>query len=127
MARKRKLEAAPGLDEADRTLHSAFGDAASSVSRLYSQAMAQQRHASRAGELHALEKLSQWILRRRAEEPTLTVADIMAHIQCEMEYGGGRDAQAAPRSAHRHPLVVDPETAFKPLQTSGVNQKTILY
>lgn len=101
MARKRKTEAAPRLDEADRTLYSTFCSAANSLSQLYSQAMAQQKHSFHAGELHALEKLYQWILRKHDEESRLTVADIMAHIQHEMDYGGS-DAHAAPR-VHQYP------------------------
>ncbi|KAL6848766.1 hypothetical protein ACP4OV_021349 [Aristida adscensionis] len=96
MARKRKTEAAPRLDEADRTLYSTFCGAANSLSQVYSQAIAQQKQSFHAGELHALEKLQQWILRKYEEESRLTIADIMAHIQHEMDYGG-TDAHVAPR------------------------------
>jgi hypothetical protein len=54
MARKRKTEAAPRLDEADRTLYSTFCGAANSLSQLYSQAMAQQKLSFQSGERHAL-------------------------------------------------------------------------
>uniref|UniRef100_A0A453EZH6 Uncharacterized protein n=1 Tax=Aegilops tauschii subsp. strangulata TaxID=200361 RepID=A0A453EZH6_AEGTS len=54
MARKRKTDAAPRLDEADRTLYSSFCGAANSLSQLYSQAMAQQKLSFQAGERHAL-------------------------------------------------------------------------
>ena len=54
MARKRKSEAAPGMDEADRALYSAFRGAAKSLSHLYSQSVAIHKHAFRAGELYAL-------------------------------------------------------------------------
>jgi hypothetical protein len=54
MARKRKTEAAPRLDEADRTFYSTFCGAANSLSQLYSQAIAQQKQSFHAGELHAL-------------------------------------------------------------------------
>ncbi|KAK3134694.1 hypothetical protein QOZ80_5BG0409530 [Eleusine coracana subsp. coracana] len=97
MTRKRKTDAAPRLDEADRTLYSTFCGAANSLSQLYSQAMAQQKQSFHAGELHALEKLNQWILRKYQEESRLTVADIMAHIQHEMDYGG-TDANVATRA-----------------------------
>ncbi|XP_062232301.1 uncharacterized protein LOC133929528 [Phragmites australis] len=97
MARKRKTEAAPRLDDADRTLYSTFCGAANSLSQLYSQAIAQQKQSIQAGELHALDKLYQWILRKYEEESRLTVADIMAHIQHEMDYGGS-DAHVAPRA-----------------------------
>ena len=54
MARKRKTDAAPRLDEADRTLYSTFCGAANSLSQLYTQAMAQQKFSFQAGERHAL-------------------------------------------------------------------------
>lgn len=53
MARKRKTDAAPRLDEADRTLYSTFCGAANSLSQLYTQAMAQQKLSFQAGERHA--------------------------------------------------------------------------
>jgi hypothetical protein len=53
MARKRKTDAAPRLDEADRTLYSTFCGAANSLSQLYSQAMSQQKLSFQAGERHA--------------------------------------------------------------------------
>ncbi|GJN38356.1 hypothetical protein PR202_gb27391 [Eleusine coracana subsp. coracana] len=96
MARKRKTDAAPRLDEADRTLYSTFCSAANSLSQLYSQATVQQKQSFHAGELHALEKLHQWIVRKYEEESRLTVADIMTHIQHEMDYGGS-DANVGTR------------------------------
>lgn len=54
MARKRKTDAAPRLDEADRTLYSTFCGAANSLSQLYTQAMAQQKLSFQAGERHAM-------------------------------------------------------------------------
>ena len=54
MVRKRKTDAAPRLDEADRTLYSTFCGAANSLSQLYTQAMAQQKLSFQAGERHAL-------------------------------------------------------------------------
>jgi hypothetical protein len=53
MSRKRKTNAAPRLDEADRTLYSTFCGAANSLSQLYTQAMAQQKLSFQAGERHA--------------------------------------------------------------------------
>ncbi|CAO2179395.1 unnamed protein product [Urochloa humidicola] len=105
MARKRKTDAAPRLDEADRTLYSTFCGAANSLSQLYTQAMNQQKLSFQAGERHACEKLYQWILRKHEEESRLTVADIMSHIQHEMDYGG-TDAHVSPR----HPQVANPFT-----------------
>ncbi|VAH61402.1 hypothetical protein VPH35_044563 [Triticum aestivum] len=112
MARKRKTDAAPRLDEADRTLYSSFCGAANSLSQLYSQAMAQQKLSFQAGERHALEKLHQWILRMHDEESRLTVADIMSHIQHEIDYGG-TDAHVSPR-VHQHPMSVNPFTIIQP-------------
>uniref|UniRef100_A0A0D3EQP9 Uncharacterized protein n=1 Tax=Oryza barthii TaxID=65489 RepID=A0A0D3EQP9_9ORYZ len=118
MARKRKTDAAPRLDEADRTLYSTFCGAANSLSQLYTQAMAQQKLSFQAGERHSLvrtppslpfppspppplaEKLHQWILRKHEEESRLTVADIMSHIQHELDYGGN-DPHVSPR-VHQH-------------------------
>ncbi|KAG2589715.1 uncharacterized protein LOC120674230 [Panicum virgatum] len=108
MARKRKTDAAPRLDEADRTLYSTFCGAANSLSQLYTQAMAQQKLSFQAGEGHAYEKLYQWILRKHEEESRLTVADIMSHIQHEMDYGG-TDAHASPR-VHQHSQIANPFT-----------------
>ncbi|KAG0538260.1 hypothetical protein BDA96_03G220200 [Sorghum bicolor] len=108
MARKRKTDAAPRLDEADRTLYSTFCGAANSLSQLYTQAMAQQKLSFQAGERHALEKLYQWILRKHDEEARLTVAEIMSHIQHEIDYGG-TDAHVSPR-VNQHPQIANPFT-----------------
>ncbi|GJM94037.1 hypothetical protein PR202_ga10649 [Eleusine coracana subsp. coracana] len=119
MARKRKTDAAPRLDEADRTLYSTFCGAANSLSQLYTQAMAQQKLSFQAGERHGLEKLYQWILRKHEEEERLTVADIMSHIQHEMDYGG-TDAHISPR-VHQHAQIAYPFT------NSAVQPATCLY
>ncbi|KAJ8465537.1 hypothetical protein OPV22_028089 [Ensete ventricosum] len=96
MARKRKSEAT-GLDEADRTLYSTFCAAANSLSQLYTQAMNQQKLSFQAGERHALEKVYQWIMRKHEEGSRITVADIVTHIQSEMDFTG-EDALITPRS-----------------------------
>ncbi|XP_072978826.1 uncharacterized protein [Typha angustifolia] len=62
MGTKRKSEATR-LDEVDRTLYSTFCDAANSLSQLYTQAMNHQKFSFKAGELHSLEMLYEWILR----------------------------------------------------------------
>ncbi|XP_074570297.1 uncharacterized protein LOC141826880 [Curcuma longa] len=85
MSRKRKTEATR-LDEVDRTMYSTFCSAANSLSQLYTQAMNQQKVSFQAGERHALEKLYQWMMRKQEEESRLTVADIVAHVQNEMDY-----------------------------------------
>uniref|UniRef100_A0ACD5VIC9 Uncharacterized protein n=1 Tax=Avena sativa TaxID=4498 RepID=A0ACD5VIC9_AVESA len=112
MARKRKTEATPRLDEADRTLYSTFCGAANSLSQLYSQAMTQQKLSFQSGERHALEKLHQWMVRKHEEESRLTVADIMSHIQHEIDYGG-TDALVSPRG-HPHPTSANPFTSIQP-------------
>lgn len=112
MARKRKSDAAPRLDEADRTLYSTFCGAANSLSQLYSQAMSQQKLSFQAGERHALEKLHQWISRKHAEESRLTVTDIMSHIQHEID-SGGTDALVSPRG-NQHPASANPFTNIQP-------------
>ncbi|KAJ8492989.1 hypothetical protein OPV22_014710 [Ensete ventricosum] len=97
MARKRKTEATR-LDEVDRTLYSTFCSAANSLSQLYTQAMNQQKISYQAGERHAMEKLYEWILRKHEEGGRVTVADIVTHIQSEMDYAG-EDALVSPRSS----------------------------
>ncbi|XP_074563954.1 uncharacterized protein LOC141820526 [Curcuma longa] len=97
MSRKRKTEATR-LDEVDRTMYSTFCSAANSLSQLYTQAMNQQKVSFQAGERHALEKLYQWMMRKHEEESRITVADIVAHIQNEMDYAvddaiGSRSSQ----------------------------------
>ncbi|RLM91405.1 uncharacterized protein C2845_PM08G17530 [Panicum miliaceum] len=108
MVRKRKTDAAPRLDEADRTLYSTFCGAANSLSQLYTQAMAQQKLSFQAGERHAYERLYQWILRKHEEESRLTVADIISHIQHEMDYGR-TDAHVSPR-VPQNPQIANPFT-----------------
>jgi hypothetical protein len=54
MGRKRKNEAVTRLDEADRTLYTAFRGAANSLSQLYTQSMTQQKLSFQAGERHAM-------------------------------------------------------------------------
>ncbi|KAJ1284112.1 hypothetical protein BS78_03G179300 [Paspalum vaginatum] len=90
MAQKRKMDAAPRLDEADRTLYSTFCGAANCLSQLYTQAMAQQKLSFQAGERHAF------------------MPDIMSHIQHEIDYGG-TDAHVSPR-VHQHPQITNPFT-----------------
>ncbi|CAM0953315.1 unnamed protein product [Alopecurus aequalis] len=89
------------MDEADRVLHSAFSGAANSLSQLYTQSVALQKDAFLAGELQALGKLSEWMRRKLEEGSSLTVADIMAHIEREMD-NGESDAQGSPR-VHGYP------------------------
>ncbi|KAJ0959916.1 hypothetical protein J5N97_000317 [Dioscorea zingiberensis] len=103
MAKKRKSEA-NRMEEADRTMYSAFCGVANSLSHLYSLAVNQHKLAFHAGERHALEKLYQWIVRQHEEGSRLTAADIVAHLQNEIEYGGD-EASASPRlqAPNQHP------------------------
>lgn len=95
MGRKRKSEATR-LDEVDRTLYSTFCSAANSLSQLYTQSMNQQKIAFQAGERHGLEKIYQWILRQHEEGSRVTAADIVSHIQNEIDYSG-EDPSMSPR------------------------------
>ncbi|KAG6507453.1 hypothetical protein ZIOFF_032797 [Zingiber officinale] len=124
MSRKRKSDAS-GLDEADRTLYSTFCGAANSLSQLYTQAMNQQKVSFQAGERHALhgkgvdhldlrsiadeivhkftslkhkDKLYQWVMRKHEEGSRITVADIVCHIQTEMDHVAEDGLTAAPRA-----------------------------
>jgi hypothetical protein len=54
MGRKRKNESVTRLDEADRTLYTAFRGAANALSQLYTQSMTQQKLSFQAGERHAM-------------------------------------------------------------------------
>ncbi|KAG6492821.1 uncharacterized protein LOC122001573 [Zingiber officinale] len=109
MSRKRKSDAS-GLDEADRTLYSTFCGAANSLSQLYTQAMNQQKVSFQAGERHALDKLYQWILRKHEEGSRITVADIVSHIQTEMDYAveDGLAASRAPFQNQQPPTTMHP-------------------
>ncbi|ONK59402.1 uncharacterized protein A4U43_C08F6060 [Asparagus officinalis] len=85
MGRKRKSEASR-LDEIDRSMHSTFCSAANSLSQLYTQAMNQQKISFQAGERHGLEKVYQWILRQHEAGSRVAAADIVNHIQNELDY-----------------------------------------
>ncbi|KAL0907760.1 hypothetical protein M5K25_022195 [Dendrobium thyrsiflorum] len=100
MTRKRKSDTTP-LDEADRTLYSTFCSAANSLSQLYTHAMNHQKVAFQAGERQALEKLYQWIIKQHEEGSRVTAADIVAHIENEINYGGD-DAAISPRLHFQH-------------------------
>ncbi|XP_020598111.1 uncharacterized protein LOC110037745 [Phalaenopsis equestris] len=100
MARKRKSDATH-LDDVDRTLYSTFCSAANSLSQLYTQAMNHQKVAFQAGERQALEKLYQWIIKQHEEDSRVTAADIVAHIEKEIDYGGD-DAAISPRLHFQH-------------------------
>ncbi|KAH7652010.1 STAT transcription factor coiled coil domain-containing protein [Dioscorea alata] len=101
MPKKRKSDASR-LDESDRTMYSTFRSAANSLSFLYTQAMHHQKLSFQAGHRHALEKLYQWILRQHEEGSRVSVADIVAHLQNEIEYGG--EDITSPRSSPQHQL-----------------------
>jgi len=95
MGKKRK-SVATQLDEVDRTMYSTFSSAASSLSQLYTQAMNQQKLSFQAGERHALENLYQWILRKHEGDSSLSMADVVAHLQNEMDCVG-EDRPPSPR------------------------------
>ncbi|CAA7403028.1 unnamed protein product [Spirodela intermedia] len=93
---KRKKSVATRLDEVDRTMYSTFCSAANSLSLLYTQAMNQQKVTFQAGERHAVEKVYSWILSQQEQGGRLTVADILAYLQNELDYGG-EDPSMSPR------------------------------
>ncbi|XP_072993690.1 uncharacterized protein [Typha latifolia] len=117
MGRKRKSDATR-LDEVDRTLYSMFCSAANSLSQLHTHAMNQQKISFQAGERHALEKLYQWILRQHEEGSRVATADVVAHIQNEIDYGG-EDASISPRS-----LFPTQHSQSTTLFTNSSNQPT---
>ncbi|KAH0451580.1 hypothetical protein IEQ34_018879 [Dendrobium chrysotoxum] len=117
MTRKRKSDTTP-LDEADRTLYSTFCSAANSLSQLYTHAMNHQKVAFQAGERQALEKLYQWIINQHEEGSRVTAADIVAHIQNEIDYGGD-DATISPRLHFQHQFPQStPHVPNSSIQTS---------
>lgn len=128
MARKRKSDVIH-LDEVDRTLYSTFCSAANSLSQLYTQAMNHQKVSFQAGERHALEKLYQWIIKRHEEgSRVMTTADIVEHIEKEIDYGGD-DAVISARLHFQQQLCQSaPHLANSPgfagLNTHGVPPRT---
>ncbi|XVE86631.1 hypothetical protein DITRI_Ditri18aG0050000 [Diplodiscus trichospermus] len=106
MSKKRKSDATR-LDEVDRSMYTTFCSAANSLSQLYSQAMNHQRLSFQAGERHALEKLFHWILRQQEEGSRVTIADIVAYLQNELEYG----AEESPMSPRLSFQQQHPQTA----------------
>ncbi|KAE8665987.1 TSL-kinase interacting protein 1-like isoform X1 [Hibiscus syriacus] len=102
MSKKRKSDATR-LDEMDRSMYNTFCSAANSLSQLYSQAMNHQRVSFQDGERHALEKLFQWILRQQEEGTRVTTADIVAHLQNELEYGAEESPMSPRPSFHQSP------------------------
>ncbi|KMZ59708.1 Holocarboxylase synthetase [Zostera marina] len=88
MGKRRRSAADFRLEEAERTMYTSFSSAANSLSHLYTDAMNQQKLSFVAGERNAMEKLHQWILRKHAEGPRPTIADVVSHLQKELNYGG---------------------------------------
>ncbi|KAE8665742.1 small nuclear ribonucleoprotein Sm D3-like [Hibiscus syriacus] len=87
----------------DRSMYNTFCSAANSLSQLYSQAMNHQRVSFQAGERHALEKLFQWILRQHEEGTRVAIADIVAHLQNELEYGEEESPMSPRPPFHQNP------------------------
>ncbi|KAA8530962.1 hypothetical protein F0562_005671 [Nyssa sinensis] len=114
MAKKRKSDATR-LDEVDRTMYTAFCSGANSLSQLYTQAMNQQRLSFQAGERHALEKLYSWIRRQEEDGSRMTIVDIIAYIQNEVEYG-----TEEPPGSPRLPFQQQQSQTAMQLTNSGV-------
>ncbi|KAF8395991.1 hypothetical protein HHK36_017602 [Tetracentron sinense] len=87
MTSKRKMEITV-VDEIDRTMYSIFCNAASNLSQLYSQSLNLQKLAFQSGERHALEKLHEWMAMKHQEGVTLTIAELSAYLQNELDCGG---------------------------------------
>nr|CAB3473427.1 unnamed protein product [Digitaria exilis] len=120
MARKRKTDAAPRLDEADRTLYSTFCGAANSLSQLYTQAMAQQKLSFQAGERHAF--VCTPSLRPIPISLPPKFCLLVFGLSHEMDYGG-TDAHVSPR-VHQHPQIANPFTNSVAPPASGVYGQT---
>uniref|UniRef100_A0A5B6YIN6 Uncharacterized protein n=1 Tax=Davidia involucrata TaxID=16924 RepID=A0A5B6YIN6_DAVIN len=83
MAQKRKVEVTV-VDENDRGLCSIFRNTANSLSQLYSQSLSHRKFAFDAGQTHALEKLNEWMAMKQQEGKLVTVADIIAYLQDQL-------------------------------------------
>ncbi|KAF8411597.1 hypothetical protein HHK36_004154 [Tetracentron sinense] len=100
MSKRKKSNATP-LDEVARTMHTTFCSAANSLSQLNTQAMNQQKLSFQIGELHGLEKLYQWILRRQEEGSRMMTVDVLAYLQNELDCSG-EEPSVSPRLPFQH-------------------------
>ncbi|KAM3328729.1 hypothetical protein ACQJBY_026080 [Aegilops geniculata] len=76
-------------DEAEAEVHHTFRGAANALSQLYAQAVANQKASFIAGERHAMERTHRWISSQHEEASGVSVADVLAYLQNEIESRGG--------------------------------------
>lgn len=70
-------------------MHHTFRGAANALSQLYAQAVANQKASFIAGERHAMECAHLWISGQHEEALGVSVADVLAYLQNEIESRGG--------------------------------------
>ncbi|KAH7657370.1 hypothetical protein IHE45_17G017700 [Dioscorea alata] len=104
MAKKRKSEA-NRMEEADRTMYSAFCGAANSLSHLYSLAVNQHKLAFHAGERHAMNEIEyggdEAAASPRVQAPHQQPQSTMHFANAGMQTSGGAFTQAAVGHAPR--------------------------
>ncbi|XP_048562192.1 uncharacterized protein LOC125542992 [Triticum urartu] len=76
-------------DDAEAEVHHTFRGAANALSQLYAQAVANQKASFIAGERHAMERTHRWISSQHEEASGVSVADVLAYLQNEIESRGG--------------------------------------
>uniref|UniRef100_A0A0E0JEX7 Holocarboxylase synthetase n=1 Tax=Oryza punctata TaxID=4537 RepID=A0A0E0JEX7_ORYPU len=84
-AKKRRPEEA----EVEEEMHLAFRGAANALSQVYGQAMAAQEKSFLAGELRAMESVYLWVCSKHQEGLEVSVADLVAFLQTEIEHRAG--------------------------------------
>ncbi|CAM0880040.1 unnamed protein product [Alopecurus aequalis] len=75
-------------DQAEAEVHQAFRRSANALSQLYTSSVANQKASFLAGERRAMESVYQWISSQN-EEASLSVSDVLAYVQDEIERRGG--------------------------------------
>uniref|UniRef100_J3KX15 Holocarboxylase synthetase n=2 Tax=Oryza brachyantha TaxID=4533 RepID=J3KX15_ORYBR len=83
-AKKRRPE-----EEEEEEMHLAFRGAANALSQVYAQAVAAQEASLLSGERHAMENVYRWICGKRDEGLEVSVADLLAFLQTEIEHREG--------------------------------------
>ncbi|BAS70742.1 uncharacterized LOC9272136 [Oryza sativa Japonica Group] len=84
--RRPEEEEAAGAEE---EMHLAFRGAANALSQVYGQAVAAQEKSFRAGERRAMENVYRWICSKHQEGLEVSVADLVAFLQTEIEHRAG--------------------------------------
>ncbi|KAM0918677.1 hypothetical protein ACQ4PT_008708 [Festuca glaucescens] len=94
-------------DEAEAEVHQAFRRSANALSQLYAQSVASQKTNFHAGERSAMECVHQWISSQH-EEASVSVADVLAYVQDEIERRGGM--AGSPQHSSPQPANDSPST-----------------